>query len=92
MTESLQLRQRLHHFTRPSVYSCGTMASDLRHIINDTAAKLGLRLKDKQFDAIRLFCSGSDVFVSLPTGYGKSVIYGILPLVFDKLKGRVMLL
>ena len=31
--------------------------------------------------------SGNDTFVSLPTGYGKSVIYGVLPPLFDKLRG-----
>ena len=29
----------------------------------------------------------SDVFVSLPTAFGKSLIYGLLPAVFDRLKG-----
>ena len=29
-------------------------------------------IKDKQRDAILAFASGKDVFVSLPTGYGKS--------------------
>ena len=37
------------------------------------------KLKDTQMDAIHSFLDGNDVFVSLPTGYGKSVIYGILP-------------
>ena len=32
--------------------------------------------------------SGNDVFVSLPTGYGKTLIYGILPLAFDVFRGR----
>ena len=39
--------------------------------------------KDK---AIRQFILGRDVFVSLPTGYGKSVCYFSLPLVFDRLR------
>jgi len=44
-------------------------------------------LKPKQREAIESFASGRDLFVSLPTGYGKSIIYAILPLLFDKLRG-----
>ena len=43
------------------------------------------KLKDKQ-EAILAFLWRRDVFVSLPTGYGKSIIYGVLPLVFDHYK------
>ena len=35
-----------------------------------------------------LFVEGKDTFVTLPTGYGKSIIYGILPIVFDKMRGK----
>ena len=42
-----------------------------------------LPLKLKQFEAVFSFMSGTDTFVSLPTGYGKSIIYGILPKAFD---------
>ena len=34
-------------------------------------------------EAILAFVSGRDVFVSLPTGYGKSIHYASLPFVFD---------
>ena len=44
------------------------------------------KLKDRQEEAILAFLSGRDVFVSLSTGYGKSIIYGVLPLVFDHYK------
>ena len=57
--------------------------------IHFAAHKVGLgALKPKQVEVIKAFASGSDVFVSLPTGYGKSFCYVLLPLVFDQLLGR----
>ena len=41
-----------------------------------------------QVEAFKSFISGKDTFVILPTGYGKSVIYGVLPLMFDYLLGE----
>ena len=41
-----------------------------------------------EFEAIYNFCSQKDIFVSLPTGFGKSLIYGLLPMVFDTLTGN----
>ena len=35
-------------------------------------------LKDKQVAAMTSFLKGNDTFVSLPTGYGKSIIYAAL--------------
>ena len=54
----------------------------------DTATRiLGYcSLKDKQKEAIVAFLSGKDVFVALPTGYGKSLSYGCLPGAFDILR------
>ena len=40
------------------------------------------RLKKEQLSAIEKFVSGQDIFVSLPTGFRKSVIYEFLPTVF----------
>ena len=62
---------------------------NLDDAIDESSQQIGLRLKDKQIEAIKAFCSGQDVFVSLPTGYGKSTIYAILPLVYDRIKGMV---
>ena len=56
---------------------------DFSRVIGDVSLELGLQLKDKQVEAIQKFCEGSDVFVSLPTGFGKSMIYGLLPLEHD---------
>lgn len=41
--------------------------------INSAARSIGLEaLKPTQHEVIRSFTSGRDVFVALPTGYGKS--------------------
>ena len=37
-------------------------------------------LKDKQKEAIASFVLGSDVLVILPTGYGQSLCFTLLPL------------
>ncbi|XP_065907595.1 ATP-dependent DNA helicase RecQ-like [Dysidea avara] len=44
-------------------------------------------LKPKQIEAIHSFMLGNDTFVSLPTGYGKSAIYAVLPIAFDYFLG-----
>ena len=44
------------------------------------------KLLPKQREAVAAFALGRDVFVCLPTGYGKSFCYGCLPVVFDHLK------
>jgi superfamily II DNA helicase RecQ len=59
------------------------------HAVTTVCKKMNLSLKDKQQEAIVAFMSGNDVFVALPTGYGKSLIYGLLPLTFDEFKGAV---
>ena len=38
--------------------------------------------------AVEQFVSGKDFFVSLPTGFSKSLIYGILPAVYNWLQGH----
>ena len=43
-------------------------------------------LKPQQEIIVRHVLSGRDVFVSLPTGSGKSLCYTLLPMVFDRLK------
>ena len=54
--------------------------------ISTAAAKLGYPVvKDEQREAVKEFMKGRDVFVSLPTGYGKSFCYAVLPWAFDSL-------
>ena len=60
--------------------------------IEEAVQKLGLdSLKEKQMEAARSFASNQDTFVCLPIGYGKSIIYAMLPYVFDKLRGKLLL-
>ena len=54
-------------------------------IIHEVAERVGVTLKEKQLGALTSFSGGNDTFVTLPTGYGKSIIYSLLPLIFDKL-------
>ena len=63
----------------------------LRVTVVEVAKQIGIDLKEKQLEALLTFCLGNDVFVSLPTGYGKSMIYGLLPLIFDEIKGTTLL-
>ena len=60
--------------------------------LSSVARQFGLeRLKPKQQEVISTFVQGRDVLVSLPTGYGKSIIYAALPFVYDSIKGMVVL-
>ena len=62
---------------------------DPKEALELSLQSIGIRqLKDKQEEAILTFLRGKDTFVSLPTGYGKSLIFGILPLVFDRVVGN----
>ena len=58
-------------------YSCA-------EILSKVAESVGYpSLKPEQQQAILDFVSGRDVFVSLPTGYGKSLCFVLLPKIFD---------
>lgn len=46
--------------------------------------KVGLQIKDKQYEALlSLVKKKKDTICVLPTGYGKSLIYQLLPFMFD---------
>ena len=59
--------------------------------IKAVAVRLGYaKLKPCQEIAVKSFVLGNDLFLSLPTGYGKSLAfcYASLPLVFNILKEK----
>ena len=50
----------------------------------EAASQLGFAsLKSQQLKAILAFCEGKDVFVSLPTGFGKTLIFAVFPSLFN---------
>ena len=48
-----------------------------------------LTLKPQQLEAVRYIYEEKDVFLWLPTGFGKSVCYEVLPFVLDHKRGNV---
>ena len=48
-----------------------------------------MSLKPEQLSAIDAILRGRDTFVSVPTGFGKSLVYQVLPFCADWLTGRV---
>ena len=56
----------------------------------NSAQHLGYKqLKDLQMQVVVEFVKGHDVFALLPTGYGKSLCYACLPILYDKLYKEV---
>ena len=55
------------NFTSASSYALSSLKMDK------------LQLKAKQVEAIRMVYERRDVFVWLPTGYGKSICFQVLP-------------
>ena len=65
-------------------------SEDIERAIDTAMRKAEVKeLKKEQRGTIHEFVSGRDVFVSLPTGYGKSFCYALLPAVFDELRGSI---
>lgn len=60
---------------------------EVKASIKKAACSLGYeKLKFEQEKSILGIVQGKDVFVSLPTGYGKSICYIVLPSLFDALR------
>ena len=59
---------------------------DIAEAVRKAGVSVGYdQLKDEQVNILCTFVEGRDVFVSLPTGFGKSLCYRLLPLVLDYL-------
>ena len=55
----------------------------LSALICDAGSQIGYKnVNLKQIEAALDFCKGKDVFVSRSTGYGKTLIFAVLPLLF----------
>ena len=64
--------------------AAGIDCARIEAVARTVAAEAGYNnLKQEQVQAVVEFVLGRDVFVSLPTSYGKSLIYGILPEVIN---------
>ena len=72
--------------------------SEIDHCLLDNAIKYSLEkigksdlsLKSQQRDTLREIVNGRDVLAILLTGFGKSLIFHFLPLVFDFLNRQVL--
>ena len=53
------------------------------NVVDEVAKEFGFILKEKHKEVISAFISGNDVFCCLPTRYGKSLCYSILPKAYD---------
>ena len=57
------------------------MCSAIKFVLGDSA----FILKEEQRNAIKAFVDRKDVFAILPTGFGKSLIYQLAPMVAKKM-------
>ena len=72
------------------------LQNGFRHTITDESLQRWISLAvqelryekatHEQHEAMKNFALGRDMFVSLPTGSGKSLCYAALPLVFDNIR------
>ena len=90
MTSGIPIILTVYFYLASVKYCLCAMARDLGTV---TAAVLAAsttlgytRLKPEQKCVIEAFLKGRDVFVSLPTGSGKSLCYALLPAAFDFLR------
>lgn len=71
-----------------STMACSAFDDAVKYTL-ERVGKTGMVLKSEQREAIRCVYAGENVFVFLPTGFGKSICFEVLPLLFDYKNGRV---
>ena len=64
------------------------LESSVSAAIMEAGRKLGYELRARQQEVVVNFVQGRDVFVSLPTGSGKSLCYAVLPWTFEVFRNR----
>ena len=53
-------------------------------LVRKVASRLGfVNVKPQQLEAILAFCEGKDVFMSLPSGFRKTLIFAVFPSLFN---------
>ena len=63
--------------------SCESVELAIQTVVNNTPGLISL--KPEQQQALSSFLQGRDVFGYLPTGFGKSLIYQLAPLVLEQM-------
>ena len=70
-------------------FSCGDFEGALEYG-PECIGRSTLTLKPQQVETVRHIYDGKDVFLWLPTGFGKSVCYELLPFVLDYMQGKCL--
>ena len=70
-------------------YTHNLAMSSITEAVKIAACRMGFsKLTPQQEQATTAFVNGNDVFVSLPTGSGKTACFAVLPFTFDILHGE----
>ena len=72
----MKFNNYIREVNKHSYFTCMALESAITFAMRKAGVAA---LKEKQRDCIFRFVECNDVFASLPTGYGKSLIYGLLP-------------
>ena len=82
---SLTSTKRIENVTCGSNSNMGSIAKAMKDALDATGYS---ELRDYQRKTIEAYLSGKDVFVSAPTGAGKSLTFELAPYTFDHLFGE----